>query len=47
MIKRNFRQFTTTAFRVAETLTQMEAPNAYGIQVSKAQGHVNGFVGGR
>ena len=46
MAARHARRFATTAYRAAETLSQMEASNAYGIQVSKAQGHVNGLVGG-
>ena len=41
------RRFTTTAIHAAETLTQVEASNKYGIQVAKAQGLVNGFVGGQ
>ncbi|KAL9117692.1 MAG: hypothetical protein Q9187_005767 [Circinaria calcarea] len=45
MLARNVRRFATTAYRTAETLAQMEGPNPYGIQVAKAQGHVNGFVG--
>ncbi|KAI9676442.1 MAG: Cysteine synthase 1 [Caeruleum heppii] len=39
------RRFTTTARRTAQTLTQIEAANPYGIRVSQAQGHVDGFVG--
>ena len=46
MLVRSVRRFATTAFRAAETLAQMEGPNPYGIRVAKAQGHVNGFVGG-
>ncbi|MCJ1392929.1 Cysteine synthase 1 [Xylographa bjoerkii] len=45
MFRHSLRRFTTTASRAAETLAQMEAPNQYGIRVSKAQGHVNGLVG--
>ncbi|KAI4133804.1 MAG: hypothetical protein LQ347_002060 [Umbilicaria vellea] len=45
MLARNIRRFTTTACRAAETVSQMESGNQYGIQVSKAQGHVNGLVG--
>lgn len=47
MLARNIRRFTTTACRAAETVSQMESGNQYGIQVSKAQGHVNGLVGGK
>ncbi|KAA6406507.1 MAG: cysteine synthase [Lasallia pustulata] len=45
MFARGVRRFATTAYRAAETVSQMESGNQYGIQVSKAQGHVNGFVG--
>lgn len=47
MFARSVRRFATTALRAAETVSQMESGNQYGIQVSKAQGHVNGFVGGK
>ena len=46
MFSRGVRRFATTACRAAETASQMEASNAYGIKVSKAQGQVNGLVGG-
>ena len=46
MFTRSVRRFATTAYRAAETLSQIESSNPYGIQVAKAQGHVNGFVGG-
>ncbi|MCJ1303018.1 Cysteine synthase 1 [Hypocenomyce scalaris] len=45
MFARSVRRFATTAYRAAETVSQMESGNQYGIQVSNAQGHVNGFVG--
>ncbi|KAI4151382.1 MAG: hypothetical protein LQ340_003538 [Diploschistes diacapsis] len=45
MLTRGICRFTTTAVRAAETLAQMEGPNRYGINVSKSQGYVNGFVG--
>ncbi len=47
MFKHGVRQFTRAAYRSAEILAQMEGPNQYGIQVSKAQGVVNGLVGGK
>jgi len=47
MFKQGLRRFATSALRAAETTTQIEARNHYGIQVSKAQGHVNGLVGGK
>ena len=37
----------TTAVRAAENVAQMEAPNQYGIGVSRAQGVVKGLTGGR
>ncbi len=46
MLRLGVRRFASTALRAAETAAQMEAPNAYGVRVSKAQGHVNGLVGG-
>ena len=46
MFGRGIRHLTTTARRAAESLAQMEGANQYGIGVSKAQGVVNGFVGG-
>ena len=46
MAVRHVRRFAATASRAAETLSQIEGSNAYGIQLSKAQGHVNGLVGG-
>ncbi|MCJ1446574.1 MAG: Cysteine synthase 1 [Stictis urceolatum] len=45
MLSRGVRRFATTAYRAVETVAQMEAPNAYGIRVSRAQGSVNGLVG--
>lgn len=46
MFRHGLRRFTSTAYKAAETLAQMEGPNQYGIQVAKAQRAVNGFVGG-
>jgi cysteine synthase A len=46
MFRHALKRFTTTAYKAAETLAQMEGPNQYGIQVAKAQRAVNGFVGG-
>ncbi|KAL8959050.1 MAG: hypothetical protein Q9193_004014 [Seirophora villosa] len=45
MISRSVRRFATTAFRVAQVASGVEAANRYGVQLAKAQGHVNGFVG--
>lgn len=47
MFRLGARTFATTARRAAETVAQMEAPNAYGIGVSKAQGVVKGLTGGK
>lgn len=46
MISRSVRRFATTAFRAAHVASGVEAANRYGVQLAKAQGHVNGFVGG-
>lgn len=49
MFRSGARRFTTSARQLAaatQTAAQMEAPNAYGIRVSKAQGVVKGLVGG-
>ncbi|KAL8680068.1 MAG: hypothetical protein Q9186_003707 [Xanthomendoza sp. 1 TL-2023] len=45
MIHRNLRKLATTAYRAAEVATKVDAANQYGVQLAKAQGHVNGFVG--
>ncbi|KAL8812031.1 MAG: hypothetical protein Q9223_001352 [Gallowayella weberi] len=45
MIYRNLRRFAATAYRAAEIATKIDAANQYGVQLAKAQGHVNGFVG--
>lgn len=47
MISRNLRRFATTAYRAAEIASKVDAANQYRVQLAKAQGHVNGFVGGR
>jgi hypothetical protein len=44
MFGRGIRRFATTASKAAESLTETALP--YHLQVSKAQGQVNGFVGG-
>ncbi|KAL8945255.1 MAG: hypothetical protein Q9211_000214 [Gyalolechia sp. 1 TL-2023] len=46
MISRGLRRFATTAYRTAEVASKTDASNSYGVQLSKAQGYVNGFVGG-
>ncbi|KAL8724922.1 MAG: hypothetical protein Q9166_007670 [cf. Caloplaca sp. 2 TL-2023] len=45
MISRVLRKFATAAYRAAEVATKVDASNQYGVQLAKAQGHVNGFVG--
>lgn len=44
MFRHSVRRFATTACKAAETAAQMEARNAYGVSVSKAQGVVNGLT---
>lgn len=46
MFRLGVRRFATTTVRAAETAAQMEAPNQYGVAVSKAQGVVKGLTGG-
>ena len=46
MFRIGARRFATTARRAMETAAQMEAPNLYGVGVSKAQGVVKGLTGG-
>ena len=46
MFRHSLRRFTTTAYRAAELATKVDAANQYGVRVSMAQKHVNGFVGG-
>ena len=46
MYRLGVRRFTTTVWRAADAAAQMEGANPYGIKVSKAQGVVNGLVGG-
>ncbi|RDW88234.1 hypothetical protein BP6252_00266 [Coleophoma cylindrospora] len=45
MFRTGVRRFGTTAWRAAQTAAQMEAPNQYGIGVSKVQGVVKGLTG--
>ena len=47
MFRLGTRTFATTARRAAQTIAEMEAPNSYGIGVSKAQGVVKGLTGGK
>lgn len=47
MISRNIRRFATTAYRAAEVASKVDAANQYRVQLAKAQGHVDGFVGGK
>lgn len=46
MLKHSLRQFTSTAYKAAQLATKIDMANQYGVQVAKAQGPVNGFVGG-
>ncbi|OJD22360.1 cysteine synthase [Blastomyces percursus] len=45
MFRSSIRRFATTTCRSVETIAQIESKNAYGIQVSKAQGVVKGLTG--
>ncbi|KAI4282935.1 MAG: hypothetical protein L6R38_002554 [Xanthoria sp. 2 TBL-2021] len=45
MLSRGVRKFATTAHRAAELATKVDTSNQYRVQLAKAQGHVNGFVG--
>ncbi|KAL8722818.1 MAG: hypothetical protein Q9225_000767 [Loekoesia sp. 1 TL-2023] len=45
MISRGIRRFATIAYRAADVASKVDASNQYGVQLAKAQGHVNGFVG--
>lgn len=47
MANRFVRRFVATAYKGAELASRVEASNAYGVRVSQAQSHVNGFVGGK
>ena len=46
MYRTALRRFSTAGRRAIESAAQMEAPNQYGIGVSKAQGVVKGLTGG-
>jgi len=46
MFRFGLRRFSTAGRRAIESAAQMEAPNQYGIGVSKAQGVVKGLTGG-
>lgn len=45
MLKQSLRRFTFTAYRAAQLATKIDMANQYGVQVAKAQGPVDGFVG--
>lgn len=46
MFRQIVRRFETTAYRAAELASKVDMANQYGVQLAKAQQHVNGFVGG-
>lgn len=46
MFRLGIRHFTTTARKAAEVASKIDMANQYGVNVAKAQGHVDGFVGG-
>ncbi|KAI5287199.1 Cysteine synthase 1, partial [Ascosphaera atra] len=45
MLRTGIRTFATTALRAAESASQLEARNAYGVGISKAQGIAQGLTG--
>ncbi|KAL9071026.1 MAG: hypothetical protein Q9161_004526 [Pseudevernia consocians] len=45
MLRQSVRRLTTTAYKAAEVASKIDMANQYGVQLAKAQGHVNGFVG--
>ena len=47
MMLRSLRKFSTTAYKTADVASRVHSANSYGVQVAKAQRHVDGFVGGR
>ena len=46
MFRQSVRTLSTTALKAAELSSKVDMSNQYGVQLAKAQGHVNGFVGG-
>lgn len=46
MFRQSVRELTTTAYKAAEVAFKVDMSNQYGVRLAKAQGHVNGFVGG-
>lgn len=46
MFRQSVRRLTTTAYKAAEIASKVAISNQYGVQLARAQGHVNGFVGG-
>ncbi len=46
MFKQSLRRLTFTAYKAAQLATRIDMADQYGVQVAKAQGPVNGFVGG-
>ena len=46
MLRQSIRRFTKSAYRAAELAAKTDMANAYGVQLAKAQTHVNGLVGG-
>lgn len=46
MFRQSVRRLNTTAYKAAGLASKADMSNQYGVQLAKAQGHVNGFVGG-
>lgn len=45
-MRQSLRRITQTAYKFAALAVKTDMANAYGVQLAKAQTHVNGFVGG-
>ena len=46
MLSRSVRRFAITAYRAAQSSSEVNSANEYRIKLAQAQGHVNGLVGG-
>ena len=40
------RRLSATAYKAAEMASPLEMSKQYVVQLARAQGHVNGFIGG-
>ena len=46
MLRQSVRKLSSTAHKAAEVASKVDMSNQYGVHLARAQGHVNGFVGG-